>query len=75
MIARFDVYVPDWGMTIRDCVLFGKNNNQWVSLPSKPYQADGQTKYFEMVTLDKERKTQFDKQCIAEINLIPPELK
>lgn len=66
----FWIYIPTWGITIRDCVLMHKGENTWVSYPSRKYESEGQTKYFDLVVLDKEVKYKLNAAVIDKIKLI-----
>lgn len=49
-VASFTVKIPKWGnFLIRDCCLFKKDNQKWVSFPSRPYEVEGKKKYFSFV--------------------------
>ena len=38
---------PKWGnFIIREISYFKKNDQRWISLPSKPYEKDGEKKYY-----------------------------
>lgn len=39
------LYVENIKMEIRGCTLNQKDGKRWVSMPSTPYQKDGETKY------------------------------
>ena len=42
------------GLKIRDCSHHRKDEQEWLNLPSKSYESDGQTKYYSLVQfLDK----------------------
>ena len=41
----FTARLPNIGLEIRDCTLHSKNGERWIGLPSKPYDANGETKY------------------------------
>ena len=65
LLARFDVFLPQWQMTIKDCALFEKEGKQWITLPSRSYEAaDGSKKHFELVHFPKERKERFQNKCL-----------
>lgn len=65
LVASFDVVIPEWALTIRDCTLFKKEDRQWVGLPSRSYkESDGTTKHFPYLSMDKEAKERFDQACI-----------
>lgn len=46
--AVFTLRIPKWGnFLIRDMTYFKKANQRWVSFPSRPYEKDGETKYYQ----------------------------
>lgn len=49
VVGSFDVRIPKWGVIINDCTLFEKDGRRWISFPSKPYESEGQKKYFPMI--------------------------
>ena len=57
LICKFDLYLPNIGLTIHECTFFKKGDRDWISMPSKPYESkeDGKTKYFSYVHWDEER--------------------
>jgi hypothetical protein len=66
--SKFDVQIKEWGLTLKDCVLFQKENRTWIGLPSKQYQArDGVTKSYDVVVFDKNMKLRFDSACLDKI--------
>jgi len=68
LLAKFDIMVPQWNMTIKDCALFEKGGKKWITLPSKQYEgADGQKKHFELVRFPKEVKERFQNKCIEKL--------
>ncbi len=47
VLCTFTLTLPKWGgFQIRELCLFSKNGKRWLSYPSKPYEVDGQKKYF-----------------------------
>lgn len=67
--ACFDVFIDEWGMTIRDCCLFEKEGRKWINLPSRQYQSkEGTTKNFDYIVFEKERKERFQKACLEKIS-------
>lgn len=68
LVAKFDVTIPEWGITIRDCALFEKNHEQWIGMPSRQYQAkDGSNKSFAYVLLDEKIKARFNAACLEKL--------
>lgn len=60
LLANFDLYFPNMGMTIRNCSYFKKGSQDWIGMPSRKYEKDGETKYFSFVFWDKEWKEKLD---------------
>lgn len=53
------------GLQIRSCTLFKKGDRQWVSMPQREYEKDGERKYFSYVGYeDKEVYNQFMKEAL-----------
>ena len=68
LLAKFDVSISDWGLTIRDCGLFEKDGRKWISLPNRQYQSrDGLTKNFDYVVFDQKMRSRFEKACLEKI--------
>ena len=71
--ARFDVVVPQWQMTIKDCALFEKDHKQWIALPSRSYEGqDGSKKHFELVSFPREVKERFQTKCLEMLKPMQP---
>ncbi|MBS0655028.1 MAG: hypothetical protein JSR46_04565 [Verrucomicrobia bacterium] len=71
--AKFDVMVPQWHMTIKDCALFEKEGREWITLPSKSYEGkDGGTKHFELVSFPKDVKERFQTKCLEMLKPMQP---
>ena len=69
LVARFDVYIPQWGFTIRGCSLFDKGGNRWIGMPSHKVELDdGTTKHFEHVAFDKSIRDRFHSACMEKID-------
>jgi DNA-binding cell septation regulator SpoVG len=74
--ARFDITVPQWQLTIKDCTLFEKEQKQWISFPSRQYEAaDGSKKYFELVSFPKEVKERFQTKCLEKLKQLESVMK
>lgn len=65
--ASFQIYMPEWspGITIRDCKLFQKGSDQWVQLPARQYEMDGQTKNYDFLFFDEGGKTPFQEKVLS----------
>lgn len=47
--GTFDLKIDKWGgFIIRDMSFFQKGNNRWISFPSRPYDKDGEKKYYNL---------------------------
>lgn len=66
--AKFCVSLPKMGMEIRDCGLFESQGKKWIGLPSRPYEKDGEKKYFSLVSFTQEMKKRFDDQVFMELS-------
>lgn len=56
----------DSGMTLVDCSLVNGENGQFIGLPQKPYEKDGEKKYAATVKFwDRERQDKFNAAVIA----------
>jgi hypothetical protein len=68
--AEFALFLPEVGMTIRNCMHFAKGSNEWVSFPSKKFtEKDGSTKYFPYIMMaSKDKKDAFDKVILQKIH-------
>jgi len=65
-ICSFDVTISTIGITIRECsLMFSKNKREkWVSMPYKTYQENGETKYYNLILWDRDKKEAFDRAVI-----------
>ena len=47
IFASFDIKIPKWGnFFIREILYFKKENQRWISFPSKQYEKEGEKKYY-----------------------------
>jgi hypothetical protein len=62
----FTADLPNADLEIRDCTLHQKGNEQWVGLPTKPYEDNqGNTKYSYIIKFkSKERWQRFQAECL-----------
>jgi hypothetical protein len=66
--SKFDVHIKEWGLTIRECVLFQKENRRWIGLPNRQYQSkEGTEKSYDLVVFEKNMKQRFDSACLEKI--------
>ncbi len=55
VLAKCDVHIIPWKMTLREIIIFQKGAQRWITMPSKQYTNDeGQIKYTELVVFDNE---------------------
>jgi hypothetical protein len=67
--AKFDVSIPEWGLTIRDMTLFQKDGKKWLGMPNRQYQGkDGKPKNFEFIVFDQNTRPRFQKAVIDKID-------
>jgi hypothetical protein len=45
LLGSFTVYVPEWGVEIKDMLHFKSGNKEWTSFPGKEYEKEGKKKY------------------------------
>jgi len=58
-LATFDLSFINMGMTIRNLVLMETKGQKWISFPSKKYESEGKTKYYNYVVFEKEKFKDF----------------
>ena len=57
------------GLEIRDATLHERGGERWVGLPSKPYEAEGETKYSYIVKFyEKAKYHQFQKAALEALD-------
>lgn len=67
LLAKFDVKISQWSLTIRDCSLLQKKDGdgKWIALPSRQYDAkDGTKKNYGLVFFEKEMNQRFQNKCL-----------
>jgi hypothetical protein len=67
LIAKFNIVIPEWGVTLRDCSFFQKEDQQWISMPSRQYEKDGQKKNFDFVVFEKPMKERLQMAVLEKI--------
>jgi len=56
---------------VNDCTLVEGNKGDFVGLPQRSYQKDGETKYMSIVFIpDKDRRYAFNDWCLSELEKI-----
>lgn len=74
LVAKFDVIIEQWALTIRECTLFAKDGRQWVGFPARQYKdAEGANKHFNFLYMEKEAKGRFDAAVIKQLPQVPVE--
>lgn len=46
LVGFFNLYLPDYDLTLRDCKLMQTKGNYWISFPAREYEKDGEKKFF-----------------------------
>ena len=60
--------LPAVGIKIKDVCLHEKNGSKWVSMPARPYDQDGTTKWVQILEYDsKESREAFQRAAIRAI--------
>ena len=68
LIAKFDVKIPKWGLTLRGCSIFEKDGKRWIGLPSIRLEAkNGSSQHYDHVIFDKTVRSRFDSACLEKI--------
>lgn len=60
--ATFNVVIPEWGLTIRDCKDFESNGRNWIGYPARSYDdpETGKKKYFNYIQFEEKVKERFE---------------
>lgn len=73
VVCKFDVTLPQTGLTIKQCTYFNKGSTEWIGFPSCQYEDEsGLKKYFSLIFMERDKKTIFENKVIP---LIKEELK
>lgn len=59
LIAKCDIEFDSWGLTIRECLVRDGKFGLWVTMPSKSYEKDGKTNYYDLIIWEKEKGKAF----------------
>ena len=63
--GNLSLRIPAWKLEIRDMTLFMKNGHRWLSMPSRSYEKDGETKYSPFLYFfDKDQNDKFQKVAL-----------
>ncbi len=59
------LHLPSAGLRIKDVCLHEKNGSKWVSMPARPYEQDGTTKWAQIIEYDsKESRGAFQRSAL-----------
>lgn len=68
LVAKFDLFFPKMGMSLRDFSLRETRGKLWIAAPSRQYQdASGATKHFAYVFFTEEKKDSFSQKVLEMI--------
>jgi hypothetical protein len=57
LVGSMSMQFEEWGgLIIRDITLFQKDGKRWLSFPSRAYEKDGKTEYFQYVRFEDKIK-------------------
>ena len=69
VLASCSVYIKPWHVLFHEVLIFEKGANRWISLPSRKYEANGETKYVELVSFDSDAvKRRFRDQIMTAVD-------
>lgn len=69
LLARCDVHIKPWKMVLHGVAIFQKGMQRWVTMPSRTYESNGETKYAEQITFeDSSVSKRFREQVMAAID-------
>ncbi len=66
LLGKFNLKVLKWGpLIIREMLLMTKDNRKFISFPSKPYEKDGQKKFFNYLVFEnRETSDRFQEKAL-----------
>lgn len=69
LVSSFNIIIKEWGMTIRNCTWFEKDNHSWLSFPSRSYDdpETGKKKYFSFILFEEKVKVKFESAVREEL--------
>lgn len=67
VVLSFSVYFREMGMTINDCLFMRSKGKTWVTMPSRKYEKDNETKYYPYVFWDKDKKEKLDRAIMEKL--------
>ena len=69
LIGHFDILIPKWELTIRECSLFEKGHHRWVSLPTRSFDGqDGKKAYVPLVKFGEKAFDSLQTAALAKID-------
>ena len=68
IVCKFDIEIPEMGMTIRECTLIRSKDREWVSMPSRAYDVNGEKKYFSYIFCSQETLAKVNKEVIPQLS-------
>lgn len=69
LLAKCDVHIIPWKLTLHEVKIFEKGQNRWITMPSREFVNDMQEKkYIELITFDNESvKNRFRAQIMEAV--------
>lgn len=69
LLAKCDVHIIPWKLTLHEVKIFEKGQNRWITLPSREFVNDMQEKkYIELITFDNDSvKNRFRSQIMEAV--------
>ena len=62
------LHLPGVGLTIKDICFHESNGSRWVSMPARPYEQDGTTKWAQILEYDsKESRQAFQRAALRAV--------
>lgn len=70
MLAKCDVHIIPWKLTLHEIKIFEKGQNRWIGMPAREHTNDaGEKKYIELISFDNEGvKNRFRTQIMNAID-------
>ena len=67
LLGVFSLKLPKWGnLVIHDISSFQKDNQRWISFPSKIYEKDGKKQYFSYIRFEDQKTMQSFQEKVLE---------
>ncbi len=70
LLAKCDVHIKPWQMTLHEVKIFEKGASRWLGMPSREYTNDnGEKKYTDLITFDNDGvKNRFRSQVMGAVD-------